>query len=85
MSVLFGLYVITLIIQIKEPNQGQGRGRKGHDTEVEHEEDDAKTSEQQPFEKQSEECSGEWDTHMQEQPIVSRPKTLLGLCFVNHG
>lgn len=73
------------IIQIKEPKQGQGRGRKGHDAEVEHEEDDATTSEQQPFEKQSEECSGEWDTHMQEQPIVSRANTLLGLCFVIHG
>ncbi|XP_010517979.1 PREDICTED: la-related protein 6B isoform X2 [Camelina sativa] len=56
--------------QTKEPKQGQGRGRKGHDAEVEHEEDDATTSEQQPIEKQSEECSGEWDTHVQEQPIV---------------
>ncbi|CAD5321302.1 La-related protein 6B [Arabidopsis thaliana] len=55
--------------QTKEPKQGQGRGRKGHDADVEHEEDDATTSEQQPIEKQSDDCSGEWDTHMQEQPI----------------
>ncbi|CAH2058090.1 unnamed protein product [Thlaspi arvense] len=55
--------------QTKEPKQGQGRGRKGHDVEVEHEEEDATTSEQQPIEKQSEECSGEWDTHVQEQAI----------------
>ncbi|KFK37220.1 hypothetical protein AALP_AA4G229300 [Arabis alpina] len=56
--------------QTKEPKQGQGRGRKGHDVEVEHEEDDATTSEQQPIERQSEECSGEWDTHVQELTIV---------------
>ncbi|ESQ39023.1 hypothetical protein EUTSA_v10001395mg [Eutrema salsugineum] len=55
--------------QTKEPKQGQGRGRKGNDVEVEHEEDDATTSEQQPTEKQSEECSGEWDTNVQEQAI----------------
>ncbi|CAN8318323.1 unnamed protein product [Cochlearia groenlandica] len=53
-----------------QSKQGQGKGRKGNDAEVEHEEDDATTSEQQPFEKQSEECSGEWDTHVQEQPII---------------
>lgn len=66
------------VIQTKEPKQGQGRGRKGHDAEVEHEEDDATTSEQQPIEKQSEECSGEWDTHVQEQTIVSNTKYILG-------
>jgi La-related protein 7 len=56
--------------QSKESKQSQGRGRKGHDAEVEHEEDDATTSEQQqPIEKLSEECSGEWDTHVQEHAI----------------
>jgi len=57
--------------QTKESKQSQGRGRKGHDAEVEHEEDDATTSEQQqqPIEKLSEECSGEWVTHVQEQAI----------------
>lgn len=56
-------------IQTNEPKQGQGRGKKGHDAEVEHEEDDAKTSEQ-PNEKQSEECSGEWDMHVPEQAVI---------------
>ncbi|KAL0720591.1 hypothetical protein Bca4012_035190 [Brassica carinata] len=56
--------------QTKEPKQGQGRGRKGHDVEVEHEEDDATTSEQQPIEKQVEEFSGEWDTHVPEQAVM---------------
>ncbi|KAJ0258482.1 La-related protein 6B [Hirschfeldia incana] len=57
--------------QTKEPKQGQGRGRKGHDVEVEHEEDDATTSEQQPIEKQSEECpGGEWDTHVPEPAVI---------------
>lgn len=55
--------------QTNEPKQGQGRGKKGHDAEVEHEEDDAKTSEQ-PNEKQSEECSGEWDMHVPEQAVI---------------
>lgn len=58
--------------QTKEPKQGQGRGRKGHDVEVEHEEDEATASEQQqqPIEKLSEECSGEWDTHVPEQAVI---------------
>ncbi|KAF8101259.1 hypothetical protein N665_0208s0046 [Sinapis alba] len=56
--------------QTKEPKQGQGRGRKEHDVEVEHEDDDATTSEQQPIEKQSEECPGEWDTHVPEQAVI---------------
>ncbi|KAH0891375.1 hypothetical protein HID58_053804 [Brassica napus] len=54
----------------KEPKQVQGRGRKGHDVEVEHEEDDATTSEQQPIEKQAEEFSGEWDTNVPEQAVI---------------
>ncbi|KAF2551784.1 hypothetical protein F2Q68_00035228 [Brassica cretica] len=54
----------------KEPKQVQGRGRKGHDVEVEHEEDDARTSEQQPIEKQAEEFSGEWDTNVPEQAVI---------------
>lgn len=66
--------MLISIIQTKESKQSQGRGRKGHDAEVEHGEDDATTSEQQPIEKQSEECSGEWDTHVQEQAIVSNTK-----------
>ncbi|KAF2532217.1 hypothetical protein F2Q70_00030840 [Brassica cretica] len=57
----------VLIIQTKEPKQVQGRGRKGHDIEVDHEEDDATTFEQQPIEKQAEEFSGEWDTNVPEQ------------------
>lgn len=73
------------IIQTKDSKQGQGRGRRGHDAEVEHEEDDATTSEQQRIEKQSEECSGEWETHVQEQPIVSKSNTFLVLYFVLHG
>lgn len=67
----YSVYVFAFFysIQTNEPKQGQGRGKKGHDAEVEHEEDDAKTSEQ-PNEKQSEECSGEWDMHVPEQAVI---------------
>ncbi|CAN6900471.1 unnamed protein product [Brassica oleracea var. botrytis] len=60
----------TCLCKTKEPKQVQGRGRKGHDVEVEHEEDDATTSEQQPIEKQAEEFSGEWDTNVPEQAVI---------------
>jgi len=76
----------VLIIQTKEPKQVQGRGRKGHDVEVEHEEDDATTSEQQPIEKQAEEFSGEWDTNVPEQAVIvvsNTPNMFSGLCIVS--
>ncbi|XP_010526876.1 PREDICTED: la-related protein 6B [Tarenaya hassleriana] len=52
--------------QTKEQKQGQGRGRKGHEVEAQHEEDAAATTaatseQQQPNGKQTEECLGEWD------------------------
>lgn len=84
MEVDSGSCFVVLIIQTKEPKQGQGRGRKGHDVEVEHEEDEATASEQQqqqPIEKLSEECSGEWDTHVPEQAVIV--SNILGIlhCF----
>lgn len=91
MEVDSGSCFVVLIMQTKEPKQGQGRGRKGHDVEVEHEEDEATASEQQqqPIEKLSEECSGEWDTHVPEQAVivVSNTKYVLGSlhCFSMDG
>ncbi|XP_065860858.1 la-related protein 6B [Euphorbia lathyris] len=59
-----GLKVRLMLKRTSKPTQG--RGKKGHDGQGHSEEEEVSTSEQQPNEKQNEDCSQQYDNHSHE-------------------